>query len=238
MPTLSFEVRGGGELQLSPQRLIVAGYTGRDEAAVKRHIDELAEAGIAPPPAVPMYYDLEPTLLTTAARAEVSGAETSGEVEPVYVRSGGAWFLGVGSDHTDRALERADVARSKASCAKPIGRMLLPLPADLTDGGYDDVWDRIVVRCWADDSIYQHGTLDALRPPSDLLTRLPAELAGGHSTDLVVYGGTVPLRDGRFVFGCRWRLALEVPGAEPIQHAYETASAQRSSGEVNEDGKA
>ena len=70
--------------------LLVIGYAGRDEASVRHHIDELAAIGIAPPPSVPMVYELPAELVTTDALLAVHGARTSGEVEPVLARAAGA----------------------------------------------------------------------------------------------------------------------------------------------------
>jgi hypothetical protein len=54
--TLTFDVAGSGEtIELTDFYAVVAGYTGRDAAAVQHHIDELAAIGVAPPPSVPMF---------------------------------------------------------------------------------------------------------------------------------------------------------------------------------------
>ncbi|MQA85443.1 MAG: DUF2848 domain-containing protein, partial [Streptosporangiales bacterium] len=163
-----------GPLALRPRRLVIAGYTGRDEAAVREHIEELARAGIPPPPAVPMFYELDPRLLTAAPAVEVAGDRTSGEAEPVLIRVDGRWYLGVGSDHTDRALEREDIAAAKAACPKPLGAAVRALPSEVERGAFDQVWDGTTVVCRVDGHTYQQGPLAALRRPSDLLNRLPA----------------------------------------------------------------
>ena len=45
-------VAGEGALALDVQQFIVAGWTGRDAAAVQHHIDELAAIGVKPPATV------------------------------------------------------------------------------------------------------------------------------------------------------------------------------------------
>ncbi|MEO9527100.1 MAG: DUF2848 family protein, partial [Roseibium sp.] len=45
-----------GVLSCTPDRLIVAGWTGRDRAAVDHHIEELAAIGVPTPSSVPLYY--------------------------------------------------------------------------------------------------------------------------------------------------------------------------------------
>lgn len=206
----------GARLHVDPARLVVAGYTARDEAAVRAHIAELAEIGVAPPASVPAFYDLDPELLGVDPVVEVDGAATSGEVEPVVVRHGGCWFLGVGSDHTDRDLERADVARSKAACPKPLGDVVLEIGTDLSALA----WDDLSARCVVDGVRYQDGSIASLRHPSELVERMTDEV-GPSTGDLVLFCGTLPLLAGAFAYGTYWRLALDVPGGTELTHAYE-----------------
>ncbi|MWA02966.1 DUF2848 domain-containing protein [Actinomadura sp. LD22] len=219
---LNLTIAGSGEpLPVSPERLVVAGYTGADETAVARHIEELAAIGVPPPAAVPMFYDLDPALLGTGARVEVGGPATSGEVEPVLIRHRGAYFLGVGSDHTDRALERSDIAAAKAACPKPVGTAVLPIGPDPSF----PEWDRIEASCAVDGRAYQAGQASSLRHPADLVERMTAVL-GEVSGDLVLFCGTFPLLDGSFVHGETWSLSLRLPGLAQLTHTYTTASRQ------------
>lgn len=207
--------RGEAEFELSRPRLVVAGYTGRDQDAVAAHIAELAAIGVPPPPAVPAFYDLDPGLLTTGPVIELAGGSTSGEVEPVLVRHAGRYYLGLGSDHTDRDLERRSIAAAKAACPKPLGPDVIALPA-----GLDALdWDAITVQCHVDGTAYQRGTLAALRTPADLIARLTGEL-GDIATDLVLYAGTLPLLDGHFVAGTSWQLTLTAAD-DSLTHSYE-----------------
>lgn len=214
-----FPIDGGAALVVRPARLIVAGYTGRDEAAVRAHIDELAAAGIAPPPSVPTFYDLDPALLTTEAIVPVGAGLTSGEVEPVLVRAAGRWYLGVGSDHTDRDLERVSVAASKAACPKPIGRYLCPL-----EDGLDALdWDATEASSCVDGERYQRGSLAGIRPARELWRLTSAalpELVG--DVDLVLFCGTLPLLAGHFVKGVSWQVQLRLPAGLTLAHTYQT----------------
>ncbi|CCH32812.1 DUF2848 family protein [Actinosynnema sp. NPDC047251] len=204
----------GEELALTPSRLVVAGYTARDTASVRAHIAELAAIGVPPPASVPAFYDLDPVLVTTDAVVEVDGPATSGEVEPVVIRIGGRYFLGVGSDHTDRDLERADVAASKAACPKPLGAQVVEV--DLGSVGWDDHVAESSVDGWQ----YQRGRVAVLRHPADLIDRMTRVL-GPVTGDLVLFCGTLPLLAGEFAYGPYWRVHLEVPGGPLLTHAYE-----------------
>ena len=72
----------GQPVTLTVDHLYVAGWTGRDAAAVQHHIDELAALGVAPPSQVPLYYRVSNGLLTQSDLIEVQGEGISGEVEP------------------------------------------------------------------------------------------------------------------------------------------------------------
>src|SRR5690606_11791295 len=119
----------GSQRELAIAHATVAGWTGRDPAAIAHHIEELAAIGVAPPSAVPLYYRVAAGLLTQAETIEVLGEGTSGEVEPLVVWDGERLFLGLGADHTDRGREAHAVAASKQIRAKPIGPELWDLGA-------------------------------------------------------------------------------------------------------------
>lgn len=214
---------GDSQITLQPATLIIAGYTGRDEQAVREHIDELAAFGVAPPDQVPMLYGLDPALLTCKPVIEVDGNFTSGEVEPVLLRHRGRWYLGVGSDHTDRELEREDVKRSKAACPKPLGPTFLQLPDDVATGGFDTEWDRIRVTSLVDGVQYQDGHLIDLRTPSDLLPRVfeAIDTNEEEARDVVVFAGTLPLIGGEFRAGTTWEFQLTLPGGVTLSHRHE-----------------
>jgi 4-hydroxyphenylacetate 3-monooxygenase len=215
--TLRFRLVGtGSDLTLDVPRLIIAGYTGRDAAAVAAHIEELAAIGIPPPASVPAFFELDPSLVTSDPVLNIVGSNTSGEVEPVLIRHNGRHYLGVGSDHTDRDLERTDIAASKAACPKPVGDRVIALPDDLAALR----WDAIDVESDVDGQTYQRGSLISSRTPTDLLARLTSAL-GAVGDDLVMFCGTVPLLTGAFRAGRRWRLALKLDANTSLTHSYE-----------------
>lgn len=220
--TLHLTVAGSGDqLHVDPARLIVAGYTARDQDAVSRHIAELAEIGVAPPPTVPAFYDLRPALLTTDDVVSVPGPNTSGEVEPVLLRVSGRWFLAVGSDHTDRDLERDDIAASKAACPKPIGPTVAELRGDPDSFDLDQITAVSVV----DGTTYQASTLAELLRPGDVLARMRTAFADDPLDtveDFAIFGGTTPLLGGVFLPGSHWELTLRLPDGTSLTHTYES----------------
>ena len=156
---------------IAPSALVVAGWTGRDGAAIEHHIEELAALGVPRPSSVPLYYRMAAQLLTQSDEIEALGEHSSGEAEPVLFFSRGEWWLGVASDHTDREVERHSVAVSKQMCAKPLAA---------SAWRWRDVaarQDEIALRSriledgrWVD---YQRGTLAAIRPLAALRDGVP-----------------------------------------------------------------
>src|SRR5687768_13457284 len=107
-------------LAVPPRQLVIAGWTGRDAAAIAHHIEELEAIGVPRPSSVPLYYRVSAGLLTQSAAIEALGAQSSGEAEPMLFCAAGEWWLTVASDHTDRRVETYSVAVSKQMCAKPV----------------------------------------------------------------------------------------------------------------------
>lgn len=167
---LNFTVEGrnGGQvLGVDLTELVVAGWAGRDRAAIEHHIEELAAIGVPRPSTVPLYYRVAENLMTQAERIQVLGSETSGEVETFVFSAQGEMYVGLASDHTDRKLETLGVALSKQICAKPLARKAWRF-AEVA--GH---WDEMIIRSFIEEKgervLYQEGPLAALRPPLDLI---------------------------------------------------------------------
>jgi hypothetical protein len=172
-------------LSFTPARLVIAGWAGRDAAALQHHIDELAAIGIAPPSQTPLFYAASASLLTQATEVEMLGPDSSGEVEPFLLLTDRGLLIGVGSDHTDREAEAWSVPYSKQLCAKPVAPVLWR---------FDDVvahWDRLTLRAWIPSAdggwtLYQEGGVATLRRPDELM-----DLAGDLATGAAMLCGTL-----------------------------------------------
>lgn len=148
-------------------RLIIAGWTARDQKAVEHHIRELEALGVKRPKTTPIFYRAAASLLTTADAIEVLGVASSGEIEPVVFALDGELWVGVGSDHTDREAETVGVSLSKQMCAKPVSAKLWRF-AEVAHR-----WDDLVLRSYAitgsERRLYQEGTAKAMRPVAELI---------------------------------------------------------------------
>jgi hypothetical protein len=168
--------------------LVLAGWAGRNQAGVEAHIRELEILGMPRPTRTPVFYRAAASLVTTASSIQVVGGETSGEVEFVVVPRNDGLCIGLGSDHTDRGLERTSVALSKQLCAKVVAPTLWQLD-DL-----ESHWDVIELRSWShrdgQREAYQAGTLAAILTVDQLLA-LYSEFAGPLGIGGLLFSGTI-----------------------------------------------
>jgi hypothetical protein len=171
---------------------VIAGWTGRDPAAVEKHIRELEALGVKRPASTPIFYRVAAARLTTGAEIEAVGANSGGEVEFVLLQHDGRLWVGVGSDHTDREVEAYGVTVSKQMCDKPLAPMLW---------AFDEVaphWDRLQLRSHVVENgaraLYQEGAVAAMLAPLDLIGRC----AGGARLpeNTIMYCGTLAAKGG------------------------------------------
>ena len=187
---------------------VLCGYTGRDQSAVRKHIEELKKEGVDPPPSVPMFYPKPPQGISLEEEFYVQGQETSGEVEYVLLMDEDKTYVGVGSDHTDRELERMDILKSKQVC-----------PAVLSKNLWDyeeikDHWDSIQIRSWAvqggERALYQDSTLSTILPPEELV-RLVQQRVNGSLKGIAIFSGTPPMVTDQILFSERFEGELLDP---------------------------
>jgi hypothetical protein len=221
MTRLEFDgaAKGGVEkVSVDIDDLVIAGWTGRDAAALNRHVEELKAIGVQPPSKVPLYYRVTANLLTQAETVQVLGDDTSGEAEPVLVGTPDRLWVTVGADHTDRKLESYGVAVSKQICPKVVGRAAWRFEE------VEPHWDRLVLRSFIVESgkrvLYQEGPLARIREPRELIAgwrngdkRLPAGVA--------MFCGTMPAI-GAIRSSSRFEMELDDPVlGRKLSHAYQ-----------------
>lgn len=198
----------GGEnaLRIAVGELVIAGWTARNVDAMEAHIAELEALGIARPASTPTYYRNGAALLTTADSIEVVGTTSSGEVEFVMFTHADGLLVGLGSDHTDREVEKAGVTISKQLCPKPVAPVVWR---------YDDVkahWDELILRAYAVDggerALYQEGPVTTMRDPMELIGGYTG--GGAPSPGLAMFCGTLAVHGGVRSAG-RFEIELEDP---------------------------
>jgi Protein of unknown function (DUF2848) len=201
------------------ENLVIAGWTGRDAAAVEKHIRELEQIGVKRPSRTPIFYRAAASLLTTAETIQVAGGDSSGEVEFVLLSLTDGLWVGVGSDHTDRKVEAVDVTVSKQMCAKVIGPEIWR---------YAEVaphWDRLVLRSWAHiagkRTLYQEGSVSGMHHPEEIVRLYTGKVALPVGT--AMFGGTLAVHGG-VRSASQFDIELEDPVlGRKLTHAYRIA---------------
>ncbi len=225
-----FEIRmetkeGARQHSFMAKRVLCAGFAGRDREKVYEHIKELAEMGVPEPKAVPTIYRVGVKTLTDEKALEVQGDNTSGEVEFVALFDGDRIFVTVGSDHTDRDLETANIEK-----AKQINEKILPLvfwPFD----EMKDHWDSIILRAWINENgkrvLYQEGTLESILPLETLRDTVFSRT--GESMDgTVLFSGTIPAAGGLRPSDHFWMQIEDPVLHRSIEHDYSVAAIRGS----------
>jgi hypothetical protein len=173
------------------------------------HIRELAELGVAPPGHTPIFYRVGVSLLTTASAVDVMGTDSTGEVEFVLLNHRGEWWIGVGSDHTDRKAETLGVTLSKQLCPKPLGPSLWRFDA------VEPHWDELILRSYAvsngERSLYQQGPVSAMRYPRELVELYRESGKGVFGSGTAMFCGTLPAPNG-----IRWADTFVIELEDPI----------------------
>ena len=203
-------------MEIAIDQAVVAGWTGRDAAAVEKHIKELEALGVKRPASTPIFYRVSAARLTTDAEIEVVGEKSGGEVEFVLLRHGGRMWVGTGSDHTDREVETYGVTVSKQMCDKPIAPVFW---------AFDEVaphWDKLILRAYVTENgkrvLYQEGPVAAMLAPSDLLARCTGD--GRLADNTLMFCGTLAAKGGVRPT-VRFEFELEDPVRQRrIAHAY------------------
>lgn len=179
------------EIRFTPRMLINAGYTGRNQAAVRAHIEELARKGIPAPDKTPTYFPKMADRVIQSGSFEVlDETDHTGEAEFCLFFHDGEFYVTPASDHTDRKLEETSIPKSKQIYPNVVGKDAWKL------SGLEDHWDGIVMRSWVLDGgtrkLYQEASVGTLMAPDELIRRIkellvcPEELEG-----LMVFSGTV-----------------------------------------------
>jgi hypothetical protein len=202
------------------RNLVIAGWTGRNVAALEAHIKELEAIGVKRPKTVPIFYRVASSLLSTATFIEVMADKSSGEVEFVLFALDDGLWLGLGSDHTDRKAETVGVTLSKQLCGKPVGTTLWR---------YDEVkphWDKLVLRSYVPDGsmrrLYQEGPVTNMRSPEELIRLYTGGEALAPGT--AMFCGTFAVH-GDISYSGRFDMELEDPVlGRKLTHGYKIVS--------------
>jgi hypothetical protein len=192
LPFIFHGKAGSERREVQIDHLVIAGWTGRDKAALEKHIAELEAIGIKRPATTPIFYRASAVRLTTGDSIEALGNASSGEAEFILLQHGGHLWVGAGSDHTDREVEKYGVSVSKQMCDKPIA-------PEFWD--YAEVaphWDRLMLRAHISENgaptLYQEGSVAAMLDPLTLIGQFAGNT--GLAENTLMFCGTLAARGG------------------------------------------
>ncbi len=178
--------------KVTVNNLVIAGWTGRNIKAMEAHISELEELGISRPAKTPTFYRCSIDQLTMEEEFQVIGTDSSGEIEFFVLSLEDGYWIGLGSDHTDRVIEATDVTVSKQMCAKPIAKNLWR---------YNDIvnhWDQLFLKSTiivdGNEEDYQDGPVTTMRDPEDLISLYTNGGQLSHGT--IMFCGTLAVKGG------------------------------------------
>ena len=193
------------------RRMYNFGSATRDPQTAVAHQEEVAKSGIhiAFDVPAPRIYPIALHALTTDDALYVQTDRTSGEVE-IVVHVADRLYVGVGSDHTDRAMETVSIPGSKQACANHLAPVFWP---------YEEIaeaWDDCVLRSWVDGRLYQEVGVDAFLRPEDIVALLRERVSGVPERDFTIFCGTIVSVDKALGFGTSWRYELAGPETGPL----------------------
>jgi len=202
------------------QRIINLGRTSRNSSDIMKHLEELKKAGIKVSEDIPSYNPKIRDRITTSDKIEaLPGSKTSGEVEYVLLfTSDNNFYVTVGSDHTDRELEKQNVVLSKQICLNVIS------PEIWYYKDLKDHWDDLIMRAWikkdGNRQLYQEGKLGEMLRPEELIEKVRLRVSGD-LTGAVVYSGTFPIIGGELSFSSYFEIELvDEKKGKSIRHSY------------------
>jgi len=199
---LDLIIEGDGEKKLAfdVRKMINGGLSSRNQEAAQKHLDEIRREGInIKVEKTPIFFPKLPDRITTSNIVEVLvGSRTCGEAEPVLLFDKDNMYVAVGSDHSDRELEKHDLVVSKQMCPNVISKKVWR---------YEDIkghWDDIILRGWVVEAdgkrqLYQEGKLGAFMTIEDFLNKTK-EHVEEDLTGTVIFVGTVPTLGGKLIY--------------------------------------
>ena len=187
-------------------RMYNLGSATRDPNVAVAHQQEVAKSGIhiAFDVPAPRIYPIALHALTTDEELFVQTSRTSGEVE-IVLHMADQLYVGVGSDHTDRAMETVSIPGSKQACGNHVAPVFW---------AYDEIretWDDCVMRSWVDGRLYQDVRVDAFIAPEDIIAIVRERVNNVPKRDFTVFCGTIVSVDKVLGYGAHWKYEIEAP---------------------------
>lgn len=184
---LRFSLPDGAEIIANVERLLLTGYSGRDEADIAAHLAEMASLGVAGPDTVPVFHPAMSCLLTQGDTVEAVGPDSRPEIEFVLFEVNGARFVTLGNDQFDLATEQhCSAVKSKSLCQKLVARNAWLLSQ------VSGHWDELVLELRSGATLLQSSAVSAILPPDRLMADAMRQ-RGFRRERGMLFSGTVPM---------------------------------------------
>jgi len=207
------------ELNFTITKMINAGRTNRDIEDTKKHLEELRKGGANLSDEIPVFHPKIKDKITTGNEIEVlPGSRTSGEVEYVIMLQKDKVYIAVGSDHSDRELQKHSSGLSKQICPN----IMSPTVWDYEE--VKDNWDEMVMRSWVEENgerkLYQEDKLGTMMRPEEVIEETQSRVIGDLD-GAVIYAGTFPTLSGDLSFTNRFEMEIaDEDRGKKLHHVY------------------
>jgi hypothetical protein len=209
---------GTEQRTLNVTRVYNLGFTIRDKAKMQAHLDEVEGVHVDWPPRPPVIFPISAWATLTDEDVPVQYDRTSGEIEIVTVVDGDELLIGVGSDHTDRALEATDI---------PWGKQVAPNVIAPTLWRWSEVrdhWDEVLLESLIDSGngpqLYQKAGVAEFWTPEEMVDSVKGRIVEVPGTR-VFFSGTVVSVGAKLNFGRVFNMRMIDPVAnKTIEHTY------------------
>jgi len=182
-------------------------------------MEELRKSGINVGNEFPIFWPKTSDRVTTSSEFEVlPGTISSGEVEFALLVNKNTIYVGVGSDHTDRGIQKTDLV-----AAKEIYYNVLAPKVWL----YEEVkeyCDDLLMCSWVEEEgkrqLYQEGKLKEILKPERILEEVKLRV-GDNLDGLVIFCGTFPTLSGKLSYSSYFEVELkDEKRGRAIHHIY------------------
>jgi hypothetical protein len=216
---VTIEGKDGPERRtLDVTRVYNLGFTIRDKEKMQAHLDEVEGVHVDWPPRPPIIFPISAWATITDEDVPVQYDRTSGEIEIVSIVVGDELLVGVGSDHTDRALEATDI---------PWGKQVTPNVLAPTLWRWDDVadhWDEVQLESTVDSGagpeLYQRAGVAEFWTPREMVDSVQGRIVEVPGVR-VFFSGTVVSVDKKLNFGHVFTMRMIDPVLDrTIEHTY------------------
>lgn len=219
--SLHLLIDGKQPLEFPAKRVYNLGFTIRDAAKMQAHLDEVEKEGVPRPHTdkPPIIFPISSWATLTDTEIPVQFTKTSGEIEIVTLVLGNEVYIGVGSDHTDRALEAVNIPWSK----QVTPNVLAPAIWRWTDVA--DHWDAVLMESYVSENgarkLFQKAGVAEFWTPIEMRDSLIGRVQPVNDGGMILFSGTVVSIDRQLSYAREWTICMIDPVLKRrIEHTY------------------